>query len=123
MKCYFSHPLTSREHSQTQADVFKFKHATAVTGRCEQHTAQTPLSHCLMNFSRREKKKKLKRSQKLFGLRHSLGAALAFRFFVKCPLLAQLKYFNIGNTGIKTAKFKFYIKFRCWKNRIGPKRH
>lgn len=59
-KCYFSHSLTSREHSKTQADVFKFKHATAVTARCEQHTAQTPLSHCLVSFV--GGKKKLERS-------------------------------------------------------------
>lgn len=56
VKCCFSHSLTSREHRKTQADVFKFKHATAVAVRCEQHAAQTPLSRCL-TISVRGKKK------------------------------------------------------------------
>lgn len=32
-KCYFSRFLTSREHSKTKADVFKFKHTTPVTAK------------------------------------------------------------------------------------------
>lgn len=118
-KCYFSHSPTSREHSKTQADVFKFKHATAVTARCEQHTAQTPLSRCLMIFVG---EKKLERSYKLFGLRHSLGAALAsgaggfLALLVKCPLPGTitrwLKYSTISNKELKSLNS---TRFTCWK--------
>lgn len=54
-KCYFSRFLTSREHSKTQADVFKFKHTTPVTAKV-QAAQNRKVSHLLSNNFVREKR-------------------------------------------------------------------